>query len=157
MRGQRLRQLAYLFLLLLVVLVGRLWQLQILQHETWLREARNSRLERDTIPFRRGKILDRQGKVLAMDKPAYDLYFRYRDFRRGHVAGQLHEALALMGVSSGGSAQALAHGEELGEILFRWIPQDLAALNLRQRNDFLFYVRRACQLGTSTYAKDLQQ
>lgn len=141
MKALRLRRLAYVFLGILVLLIGRLFQLQIQEHDYWVQEARNSRLDRASIPFQRGRILDRDGVVLAMDKPSYDLYFRYRDFRRGHVAGQLHEALAMMGYESGGLAACLGRGEELGALCLSWTPEDLAPLGSRKGDDLLFYLR----------------
>ena len=157
MRALRLRNLAYLFLLVLLVLIGRLFQLQVKDHDHWLREARNSRLDRESIPFRRGSILDRNGKVLAKDKPSYDLYFRYRDFRRGHIAGQLHEALALMEIASGGLEVCLDSGETLGQQCFGWTPEDLGNLTSRNRGDLLFYMRGMGGLSSSRMRLAVQE
>ncbi|MFK5954951.1 MAG: penicillin-binding transpeptidase domain-containing protein [Planctomycetota bacterium] len=157
MRGLRLRNLAYLFLLIVAVLIGRLFQLQIKEHDYWLREARNSRLDRESIPFRRGRILDRNEKVLAMDKPSYDLSFRYRDFRRGHIAGQLHEALALMGVASGGLEECMADGERLGRLCFSWTPKDLRSITPRQRGDLMFYLRGIAEMPSSRLRLAVQE
>jgi len=157
MRGLRLRSLAYVFLLIVAVLIGRLFQLQIKDHDYWLREARNSRLDRESIPFRRGRILDRNGKILAMDKPSYDLFFRYRDFRRGHIAGQLHEALALMGVASGGLEVCLTDGERLGSLCFAWTPEDLRSLTARQRGDLTFYLRGIADMPSSLWRIAVQE
>lgn len=151
MRANRLRRLAFVSLAILMLLIGRLFQLQIQEHDHWVKEARNSRLDRDSIPFRRGRILDRNGVVLAMDRPAFDLYFRYRDFRQGHLAGQLLEALHLMGIDSGGLDACLRRGEELGAICLSWTPQDLAILTPRQRNDLVYYLRRLAGMGSSRW------
>lgn len=157
MKGTRLRNLAYLFLLIVAVLIARLFQLQIKDHDHWLREARNSRLDRESIPFRRGRILDRNGKILAMDKPSYDLFFRYRDFRRGHIAGQLHEALSLMGVESGGLEVCLSEGERLGDLCFAWTPEDLGNINARQRGDLMFYLRGIGDMPSSRWRIAVQE
>ncbi|VBB46240.1 Penicillin-binding protein 2 [uncultured Desulfatiglans sp.] len=57
------------------VLMLRLWFLQILQGPTFREKSENNRIRlRDIAPFR-GMILDRNGEVLADNRPAYDLYF----------------------------------------------------------------------------------
>ncbi|MGB0953802.1 MAG: penicillin-binding transpeptidase domain-containing protein [Planctomycetota bacterium] len=156
MKALRLRRLAYVFLGILALLIGRLFQLQIQEHDYWVQEARNSRLDRASIPFQRGRILDRNGVVLAMDKPSYDLYFRYRDFRRGHVAGQLHEALAMMDIASGGLAQCLELGEELGAMCLAWTPADLRPLGSRRGDDLIFYLRGITDMQASQWRLEVQ-
>lgn len=156
MKALRLRRLAYVFLGILALLIGRLFQLQIKEHDYWLQEARNSRLDRASIPFQRGRILDRNGVVLAMDKPSYDLYYRYRDFRRGHVAGQLHEALAMMDIPSGGLAQCLELGEELGAYCLAWTPEDIRPLGSRRGDDLIFYLRGITDMQGSQWRLEVQ-
>lgn len=147
MRVERLKSLAWIFALFVVVLIARLFQLQVLQAERWEREARISRLEKATLPFRRGRILDRQGVVLAVDRPSYDLYFRYRDFRRGHIYGQLLESLLLHGLEVEGGLVAVANqGEAYGEALLQLSGSDLMKMSSRTRGDFLFYLEGACQV-----------
>lgn len=156
MKALRLRRLAYLFLCILMLLIGRLFQLQVKEHDYWVQEARNSRLDRASIPFQRGRILDRNGTVLAMDKPSYDLYFRYRDFRRGHIAGQLHEALAMMGMDSGGLDRCLELGEELGAHCLQWTPADLRPLGSRRGDDLIFYLRGMADMQASQWRLEVQ-
>ncbi|MEL6329539.1 MAG: hypothetical protein AAFR38_07740, partial [Planctomycetota bacterium] len=75
------RRLALLLLASLGVLgvLGlRLAHLTVVSHDT-LRERAESRLVRSTwLPTRRGAILDRKGRVLASDRPAYELQVEYR-------------------------------------------------------------------------------
>lgn len=56
------------------VLILRLWFLQILQGPAFREKSENNRIRlRDIAPFR-GIIFDRNGEILADNRPAYDLY-----------------------------------------------------------------------------------
>ena len=80
--------------ILLVVLVARLFQVQVLEHDVWAREAANLSRENEVLPYLRGEIRDRNGVVLAQDESVYRLEFVYRSFRREHVLGQVAHALS---------------------------------------------------------------
>ena len=141
MRQARAAQIGWVVGLLVLALIGRLFQLQVLQGQQWSDEARLSRLEVRTLPFRRGRILDRAGRVLAEDRITHELHCNYREFRRGHPAGQLLEALGLMGIWHGGLDAVLADAEVLGEVVFGWTAEQLQRLPSRDRQDLCFYVR----------------
>ncbi|MCP4094560.1 MAG: hypothetical protein GY747_14075 [Planctomycetes bacterium] len=140
MRAQRLQRLALVFVAVLLLLIARLFQLQVLEHEYWTETARNSRIGQNTIPFRRGRILDRNGAVLAADRQAFDLYFRYRDFRRGFVAAQLLEALRLLEYPQAGLVDCLQNGEQLGEWCLLLKPENLAGMDTPLQDDLRFYL-----------------
>ncbi|RDI96520.1 penicillin-binding protein [Meiothermus sp. QL-1] len=81
-----------LFYLLLLVFVGRLWQLQVLQYEQYATRSQGNYLRTETILAPRGRILDRNGQVLATNRLAVDLIY---------LGGQLHfkeRLLALLGL-----------------------------------------------------------
>jgi len=142
MRAQRVAVLVGVFAVLVVALLARLAQLQILEHEDWQREAWRARLSGGEIPYRRGRILDRAARVLAEDSSSYDLIWHYRDFRRGHPSAQLFEAGALLGLDLGGLAEAFERAESSATYWLACRPQDLAALSTREREDLSFYLRR---------------
>ena len=144
MRARRVGILAAVFATLVVALFARLVQLQAFEHEEWQREAWRARLSGGEIPYRRGQIHDRTGRVFAEDRSSYDLTWQYRDFRRGHPAAQLHEACALLGVPTGGLNAAFARAEQLAATWLACRPQELAALPAREREDLSFYLRRLC-------------
>ncbi|MEZ6212059.1 MAG: hypothetical protein R3B46_12545 [Phycisphaerales bacterium] len=74
---RRVALLAACFSLVLSVLGVRAWQLTITQGSDLL-AASESRLTRERwTPTVRARILDRKGRVLAMDAPAYDLQVGY--------------------------------------------------------------------------------
>ncbi len=64
--------LAYLGLLLLGL---RLFELQVVLHQRYVTESRGNYLKTESIPAPRGRILDRNGVVLAKNRIAYDLYY----------------------------------------------------------------------------------
>ncbi|HKV45007.1 MAG TPA: penicillin-binding protein 2 [bacterium] len=56
---------------LLVVLALRLWQIQIVQGEYFLRQSEENRLRLSPVEAPRGHILDRQGRPLTLNRPAF--------------------------------------------------------------------------------------
>ena len=74
------------------LVLGRLFQVQILEHAVWAEEAANLVRSGAIVPYARGEIVDRRGRVLARDEEVYRVEFRYRDFRRGHPLGQVAHA-----------------------------------------------------------------
>lgn len=59
--------------LLLGVVIARLVQLQILDHETFAEQSQGNLYRIQAVPPIRGLILDRKGRVLAENLPAYQL------------------------------------------------------------------------------------
>jgi cell division protein FtsI/penicillin-binding protein 2 len=141
-RTRRVVALAVAFAALVLALVARLVQLQWIEHEDWQREAWRARLSGGEIPYRRGRLLDRAGRVLADDRISYELVWHYRDFRRGHPSAQFLEACALLGRDAIGLAESFARAEASAAIWLACRPQDLAAMSARDREDLGFYLRR---------------
>ncbi len=152
MRSRRILQLAVAFGILVGALMGRLVQLQIVQHDAWEEEAIRSRTAANDLAYRRGRLLDRRGKVLAEDAVQYDLVWQYRDFRRDHVAGQILEVLSLLGADAGGLTQAFDHGEALAPIWLAVRPRTFALLGAREREDLAFYLKRLAGLDAAERA-----
>ena len=59
------------------VLVVQLARLTIAQGAVWREQAEATLIRRQLIPTARGQILDRRMRVLAVDKPAYDVCVKY--------------------------------------------------------------------------------
>ena len=59
---------------LLVALLGRLGWLQLVQSSHYRQLSDRNRMHVDLLPPRRGRIFDREGKVLAHNLPKYNLY-----------------------------------------------------------------------------------
>jgi len=58
---------------LVLVLIGRLVDLQVLRHDYYVELSQGNRVRLEPIPASRGLILDRNAKVLADNAPAYEL------------------------------------------------------------------------------------
>ena len=111
--------IAVLFLVLGVFLV-RLFQVQVLEHEVWATEAASLVKSSQLLPSQRGRILDREGRVLVEDEPIWRVDFVYREFRRGHPLGIVAHARSTLEMRAVPLAEALAHLEawarELAEL-----------------------------------------
>lgn len=70
---RRLRTFHILSLCLLVLLVGRLWQLQVIRGDHYANRASANRLALLPISAPRGLIVDRNGEVLATSRMAYTI------------------------------------------------------------------------------------
>ena len=64
-----------------MVLVGRLVQLQVLDHARYAQAAQQELIGKDVIYARRGSILDRNGNVLAASVNTWDLYINSRTWK----------------------------------------------------------------------------
>ena len=83
----RIHVLCGLIVLASLALWYRLFDLQISEHERWLFERNRNIYGREYVDARRGKITDRENRVLAKDELQFQLQIQYRDFRRQHPWG----------------------------------------------------------------------
>lgn len=74
---QRLLLLAILALLVAGGLVAQAVRLTGLEGDRWLEQAEGRMVREQWTPTTRGRILDRKGRVLAVDIPAFDVEVRY--------------------------------------------------------------------------------
>ncbi|MBI5479218.1 MAG: penicillin-binding protein 2 [Deltaproteobacteria bacterium] len=72
--NRRLRLMAWLCTLAFVVLAGRLWQLQVLRGELYLRKSADNFVKDIEIPALRGQVRDHKGRVLGDNRAAYNVY-----------------------------------------------------------------------------------
>jgi penicillin-binding protein 2 len=73
MYRNRLKIILIIIALGAAALVGRLAQLQLLQHARYARDAYGRRVHMEVTTAPRGRIYDCAGNVLAEDRPAYDI------------------------------------------------------------------------------------
>jgi len=71
---RRLKWVALIGIGALVVLVGRLWQLQVMRGESYYERTVSNVVKERYLPSVRGKILDRKGVPLADNRPAFNIY-----------------------------------------------------------------------------------
>lgn len=89
-----------------VVVLGRSFQLQVVQHSKWEARARAIRMESDTIDARRGTIFDRNGVPLAETQEAYRITLAKNEFTDS--AEVVRQLLRLPGFSAERVAKAMA-------------------------------------------------
>lgn len=77
---RRVRWAALVFAIGFAVLVGRLWQLQVLRGDTYYQRTVQNVVHQRYLPSVRGKILDRNGLPLADNRPAFNIYATPREF-----------------------------------------------------------------------------
>ena len=63
-----------------VLLVGRLWQLQVVRGERYFQQSTNNFKAEQFIPAVRGKIMDRSRNILVDSRPSFNVYVTPRSF-----------------------------------------------------------------------------
>src|SRR5690242_4398809 len=71
---RRLRWVALVGIGAFALLVGRLWQLQVMRGESYYERTVSNVIKERYLPSVRGKILDRNGVPLADNRPAFNIY-----------------------------------------------------------------------------------
>jgi len=71
---ERLRWIVVVVAVLMFLLVGRLWQLQIMRGERYHQGVLSNVLAERLLPSVRGRIVDRDGDVLVDNRPAFNVY-----------------------------------------------------------------------------------
>jgi penicillin-binding protein 2 len=95
--GRRYRWLAAIVVTVLVLLGIRFAMLQVVDHELYASRAEDNRIRLQALPPNRGLILDRRGRVLAENLPAYRLVLVPE--RTPALAETLDELSALVEIS----------------------------------------------------------
>jgi penicillin-binding protein 2 len=72
--SRRLKIVTLCVIAAFVVLVSRLWFLQILNGPSYRDQSDHNRIRLQDIPPARGKIFDRNGELLVDNRPSYNLY-----------------------------------------------------------------------------------
>ncbi len=127
MIGRRVRPLQALLAAAGAVLGLRLFWVQVKEHELWSFEAARLVHAGREIPYRRGRILDAQGRVLARDTDFSTVALVYRDFRRGHPLGQVAHARSLLEGRPVGLAETRLHLRDWARELVSLTPEDWRA------------------------------
>jgi len=106
----RVRWLTLVVVVALLVLIARLWQLQVVRGDQYLREARSNVVRHRSIESMRGRILDRDGRPLADNRPGYDIYVAPKRFDA--VAPQLERLLGLSADEAAAMRERMADAVE---------------------------------------------
>ncbi|HTF89981.1 MAG TPA: hypothetical protein VK843_16320, partial [Planctomycetota bacterium] len=100
MGRRRFTSLILLVALGALVLIARLFTVQIAEHDVWTAQADALMREGSVEPYTRGEILDCRGRVLARDVESYRINADYRDFRRGNALGIVAHARSTLEMRS---------------------------------------------------------
>src|SRR5262245_55262914 len=71
---KRYKWMVVFVLVAMAAILGRLFQLQILQNDRWLAEAEKNITKVVRLPATRGIIRDHKGRIVAQNRPAYSIY-----------------------------------------------------------------------------------
>ncbi|HET6612973.1 MAG TPA: penicillin-binding protein 2 [Kofleriaceae bacterium] len=71
---RRMRWVLAVIAIAFVILAGRLWQLQVVRGDRYYARTVSNVIKERSIPAIRGKIVDRNGIVLATNRPAFNIY-----------------------------------------------------------------------------------
>lgn len=77
-----------------MLITGRLAQLQIIDHQEYAQEARQTHMSEQTLLDRRGALLDRNGYPLAASADTYDVMVERRAWSNGAVAAEAAASLS---------------------------------------------------------------
>lgn len=92
--SHRWHLLLFSLLLALTVLIGRAVYLQILDRQFLQKQGDMRHVDVLPLPSHRGRIIDRNGELLAISTPVKSLWVNPREFREADVAGQRIQAMA---------------------------------------------------------------
>ncbi len=79
--GFRLEIVRYLAIGIFLLLVGRLWYLQVMNNQVYADRSEQNRTRILLIPARRGTIFDRKGRVLVTSQSSYNIVISRKDVK----------------------------------------------------------------------------
>jgi len=79
--GFRLQIIHYLAIAIFVILIARLWYLQVMNSQDFAERAEANRIRIIPIPARRGTIFDRKGNVLVTSKASFNIVLSRADIK----------------------------------------------------------------------------
>jgi penicillin-binding protein 2 len=94
---RRLQVMLVLVLLSFIVLAGRLFYLQVMTHDVHVARSESNRISLQPLPPNRGLIFDRQGRILADNRPDHQLTIVPE--RVSDLPQTLNQLQSLMGLS----------------------------------------------------------
>src|SRR3972149_4513176 len=111
-----------------VGLVARLVQLKVIDHSQYAAEARDIHVAKETVPGRRGALLDRNGYALAASKDTYDVMVEVKAWKDSKTAAEAAAAIAAVTEGDPQKMVSDVEGAEIYEIaVARGLDFDAAA------------------------------
>jgi penicillin-binding protein 2 len=91
---KRLRWVALVVIAAFALLIGRLWQLQVMRGESYFERTVSNVVKERYLPSVRGKIVDSKGASLADNRPAFNIYATPKTLT-AETKGELERMLGL--------------------------------------------------------------
>ena len=124
-----------------LLLVGRLYQLQVMSGDYYLRKSADNFVKELELPATRGQIRDQKGRVLVDNRPAYNVYITPRFFNTDAFT-KLKKYLALTDEQASALEVRIASKRGLHHMGFvegqRFAGQAQAMMKRDQRAQFAF-------------------
>jgi penicillin-binding protein 2 len=129
---RRLQAVGGVILLSFCLLLARVWHLQVIRGHDFLRLSEQNRLRHHRVKSLRGQILDRDGRILATNRPAYALMAMPEDLQ---PEKELRPALQTLNIS-------LDHldAETRRTLLSKTSPQPIIVQPDMPRNQVAYFV-----------------
>ncbi|MDH3601274.1 MAG: penicillin-binding transpeptidase domain-containing protein, partial [Candidatus Tectomicrobia bacterium] len=134
----RLQAVGGLILISFCLLLVRVWHLQVIRGHDFLRLSEQNRLRHHRVRSLRGRILDRDGRILGANRPAYALVAMPEDLQ---PAEELRAALQTLNISlehlpAATRATLLSKTSPKPVIVQPDMPRDQVAYFVEHRMDF---------------------
>lgn len=113
---------------LLAILAIRLWQIQIVQGDYFMRLSEENRVRVTPIPAPRGVIMDQRGRPLAVNRPAFTVALLPKELR--HPAQEVRVVARLLGMDPAEITRRLAATQDRpsAPVRLRWdVPKQVVA------------------------------
>lgn len=114
---------------LVLMLMGRLFQLQVVQNDFWEHQAELVRRRIEPIAAERGRILDREGRVLAGTRRSYDVVLDIKRLLNHCTPLLLAEALTPLRLAFVSVEDVLAEPDAMLDELLRTSPAAVDAID----------------------------
>ena len=96
----RLATIYFLLSALFLILIARAFDLQIIQGKVFLGKAKENHVRIQVEHAPRGVIYDRNGKVLAQNKPGFRLFLDRRSLQQSGVSSVIGELSSVLGIDA---------------------------------------------------------
>jgi cell division protein FtsI/penicillin-binding protein 2 len=159
----RLRIITWVFVVLFIAVDVRLAHLQFVARDFWMSEARATQEDGESVPFRRGALLDRFGKPLAIGEIDQTLNVLAWTFRRetpiGIVVGGMRHLIEHCGRSDLRVPQVHEVVQQPAQWVKALLEMDqarLAQTTQRYAADYGFYARRVLELTEQEFREKVK-
>src|ERR1051326_4747067 len=81
----RIAALQYVAVAVMLFLIASFWKLQVRDHDANSELAERNSIKTDPVNAPRGKILDRDGRVIVDNQPSFEVVLRQETLKKEHL------------------------------------------------------------------------